>query len=723
MAQTAEEALIVRMEATLTRFEKQMARGKQVADTVANGIEKRLGKMNDTIAKDAAASASYIGKEMDRLRAEYDPLFAASKRYEAEIEKINRAHKLGAITAGQQAAALDRLNKEYAEGAAGAGKMASGSILASNGARGMAQQLSQVAQQTMASGNFIQALAIQLPDMAMGFGAVGMAAGVLAGVALPLLYGMLFDTADGGKALEDQMAALSTAVDDYVSSVDAANAPQDVLIEKYGRMATEAQKALVAMSELAKVQGLQAMAATIDLVGQSLLEVQAVSAGAARAAGSRLGLIDDYGMAADQAERLRDALLALDHAEGLSAMAAAALTVNDALMSAFGSVEAMPAPLQEAYGHMAAIVDQASQMDAAVDASTTSMFEFVEAIYSGIGGMDGLISQTNSLAGAALTAAQNMWDFLGAKGAAQKAVDPKTFKMAGAYQLYASSRSAAPAVAPSAPKASRGGNGGGRGGGGGRAKTEEPFFGDLEGNLQKLEREIELLGRSTDQVATLKAKWELLDRAKERGLNLDAKQAGSSATLREQIDLQAESVGLLTAELEAQKISQDKFESAIDGIADAMARALGQGESLRAGLASVFQGIAQDLLKSGLKSMLSNLIGGVAGGGGGFFSKFAGAMMGKSFEGGGFTGVGSRAGGIDGRGGFPAVLHPNETVIDHTKRSGAQGGGHMTMTINVAGARGNAEIESMVKSGVQQGMAQVRRDVPSIMSDHQKRRG
>jgi len=36
-------------------------------------------------------------------------------------------------------------------------------------------------------------------------------------------------------------------------------------------------------------------------------------------------------------------------------------------------------------------------------------------------------------------------------------------------------------------------------------------------------------------------------------------------------------------------------------------------------------------------------------------------------EGGGFTGYGVRAGGIDGRGGFPAILHPNETVIDHTK--------------------------------------------------------
>lgn len=48
-------------------------------------------------------------------------------------------------------------------------------------------------------------------------------------------------------------------------------------------------------------------------------------------------------------------------------------------------------------------------------------------------------------------------------------------------------------------------------------------------------------------------------------------------------------------------------------------------------------------------------------------SNIAGIKGAASFEGGGFTGYGGRSGGLDGRGGFPAVLHPNETVIDHTK--------------------------------------------------------
>ncbi len=58
----------------------------------------------------------------------------------------------------------------------------------------------------------------------------------------------------------------------------------------------------------------------------------------------------------------------------------------------------------------------------------------------------------------------------------------------------------------------------------------------------------------------------------------------------------------------------------------------------------------------------------------------------QSFEGGGFTGHGSRTGGVDGKGGFPAILHPNETVIDHTKGGGRSGGGKtviVNQTLNI----------------------------------------
>lgn len=48
-------------------------------------------------------------------------------------------------------------------------------------------------------------------------------------------------------------------------------------------------------------------------------------------------------------------------------------------------------------------------------------------------------------------------------------------------------------------------------------------------------------------------------------------------------------------------------------------------------------------------------------------------MARPSFAGGGYTGAGARAGGMDGKGGFMAMLHPRETVVDHTKGQGSSG--------------------------------------------------
>lgn len=59
------------------------------------------------------------------------------------------------------------------------------------------------------------------------------------------------------------------------------------------------------------------------------------------------------------------------------------------------------------------------------------------------------------------------------------------------------------------------------------------------------------------------------------------------------------------------------------------------------------------------------------------FAKYVTGALGGlfSFDGGGYTGGGSRSGGVDGKGGFLAVMHPQETVYDHTKGQGGGSGG------------------------------------------------
>ena len=81
-----------------------------------------------------------------------------------------------------------------------------------------------------------------------------------------------------------------------------------------------------------------------------------------------------------------------------------------------------------------------------------------------------------------------------------------------------------------------------------------------------------------------------------------------------------------------------------------------------------------------------------------------------SFAGGGFTGFGARAGGVDGRGGFPAILHPNETVIDHTKGQGM-------------GATVNFNISTVDAAGFDQLLASRKGLITSIINNAMNNQG
>ena len=88
----------------------------------------------------------------------------------------------------------------------------------------------------------------------------------------------------------------------------------------------------------------------------------------------------------------------------------------------------------------------------------------------------------------------------------------------------------------------------------------------------------------------------------------------------------------------------------------------------------------------------------------------------KGFEGGGFTGYGSRSGGLDGRGGFMAMLHPNETVVDHTKGSG--GGVVIQQTINVT-----TGVQQTVRAEIATLMPQIAQATKAAVADARMRGG
>lgn len=67
-----------------------------------------------------------------------------------------------------------------------------------------------------------------------------------------------------------------------------------------------------------------------------------------------------------------------------------------------------------------------------------------------------------------------------------------------------------------------------------------------------------------------------------------------------------------------------------------------------------------------------------------------------SKAGGGFTGTGTRTGGVDGKGGFPVIMHPQETVIDHYR------GGSLGSSSNTGDIIINAPV-TVTGGNVQQG--------------------
>jgi hypothetical protein len=83
----------------------------------------------------------------------------------------------------------------------------------------------------------------------------------------------------------------------------------------------------------------------------------------------------------------------------------------------------------------------------------------------------------------------------------------------------------------------------------------------------------------------------------------------------------------------------------------------------------------------------------------------------QSFDGGGFTGTGGRSGGMDGKGGFPAILHPNETVIDHTK---GQGGG-ITVVNNIDATGAGADVDMKIRAAMQQTSQQTILSIQDLM--------
>ena len=177
---------------------------------------------------------------------------------------------------------------------------------------------------------------------------------------------------------------------------------------------------------------------------------------------------------------------------------------------------------------------------------------------------------------------------------------------------------------------------------------------------------------------------------------------------------------------EANKVLKDQEKTAqrfADTIGDGFTRAITGAMSFKDAMKSVARSVVDDLTRMIVKKMITDQIFGALMntsffGGSPHISESNPAFVGpvQSHEGGGFTGFGARSGGVDGRGGFPAILHPNETVIDHTKGQGM--GAVVNQTINVT-----TGVQQTVRAEIQNLMPQIQEAAKAAVADSRARGG
>lgn len=205
------------------------------------------------------------------------------------------------------------------------------------------------------------------------------------------------------------------------------------------------------------------------------------------------------------------------------------------------------------------------------------------------------------------------------------------------------------------------------------------------------------LGRPMESLADLREALEAVDDTGSdidirdwfggSGAGDDAGSGGGSGAGKSALDAMAEKAK------EIKKVYEDMVSTVKSGLSDMFKSLFDETKSFadaaRGALGTILDKVADMILDpiwDSLARTITNALIGSPGGAGGT-SLLGGIFSGLlGFEGGGHTGQGSRSGGLDGKGGFMAMVHPNESIIDHTMSGGSSsaGGANGTVVIRLA---------------------------------------
>lgn len=480
------------------------------------------------------ADAAQAKTELRALQGELTKTGTGAKGLGVDAKGASTGVDVLGKDAAAAAVKLKQLSDAQTRTAASAGQLNSGSILAGNSARMFSQQLSQVGQQTMATGQFVQALAIQLPDIGIGFGAVGGAVGLLAGIALPLLVAAFSSASTKALSAEDAVEQLSSALDTYKGFVALSAASTAELTAKFGDFAIEVRGFAEYMKGVSLGTALTSMDAAIEplkgnLAGvmEMLGRISVAQANVNRLeldVGAGIGDVDalvraketleilkvgaedtaaSMGLLPEQARALAVALDEMGAASGIRQIRDEASDALQLIQQWYPAGAALPPELATAASYLDEIIRKSAETTAELEGASAAAYSLssapiAAAISAALGPASRLNATLQSAAGwfdsirtQAVVANFNRDSFAGSKTYSGRGGDPRDFMPGG-------NRSGTPFVYDG-PNLDRFNNpvstGGGRGGAS-AARAEKDAVAEL---IAKLREEQETL-RETDPI-------------------------------------------------------------------------------------------------------------------------------------------------------------------------------------------------------------------------------
>lgn len=709
-------AAFQRLRATLDetyRAELEVAQAQKVVDAALKSQTITAKEAADVMSRlkgsyGAAEAARYDAAlaaqtaSFQRLKASIDPVYRAELSLAEAQRTVNAAVKAGIATTEEAAAVMQRYAAAQQMAEAGSGRAASQ-------IQNFAFQIGDFATQVGAGGSASVALAQQLPQLLGGFGALGAVMGAVVAVGVPLTA-YFMSGGDGAKTFAEEVEGLSDALSRARDTADLVKTSQEGLTQVFAGTAAQVS-ALTAALQARDVGGIvsgiadtgrAAFATLSDEIKEIRTDFAAIGLDYSAADGiKQLSL--ELGIGTEQTSQLLDAMERFNEASSSSERNQAMLETLTMLQRWGLDTESLPPPMRDFAN---AILDASSEISQAVAEMRDLTSHTYGAVESGLA----LAASMRATAAATAAAHSEFQRLMAAEEAQSKArLADRTSGLAGTEDSRLSSdrgvglsyqdRAGLDRDDPRNP------------GYRDYLRTQTAKSGRSAGGKSEADKEADRLKREAE------ARQRVVD-----GLQFEISQVGKSdvarrvanETRRAGVDLYSEEGQRIADLVERLQVLQDEQKRveeinnfAAQSFADLFTAGISGANSFKDALGGLIAKLGEMAIQQGFINLMSatgfgsnSTVQSV----GGFFG--VGSQT-PSFDGGGYTGNGARAGGLDGKGGYLAMMHPRETVIDHTRGGGAQAAQSTHVTVGVS-VDNNGNLQAYVKD-------QITRDRPATV--------